>query len=90
MAHEQSPQEGSKVRETYSKMMRLLEYYILICFVMIMILPLFDYPWVAPITRFFYFTGFPLLLMLLIISLFKDGLLNYLEKKYANNNARKS
>ncbi len=89
MTQERSPQEDSKVREMYSKIMRLFEYYILLCFVMIMILPLMDYQWVAPVTRFFYFTGFPLLLVLLIVSLFKDVLLDFLEKKYTNH-SRKS
>ena len=77
------------VRELYRRIMRFFEYYILFCFVMIMILPLFDYSWVPPVTRFFYFTGFPLLLFLLIVSLFKDSLLDFLEKKYSSTNTTK-
>jgi len=47
------------------------------------------YSWVPPVTRFFYFTGFPLLLFLLIVSLFKDSLLDFLEKKYSSTNTSK-
>ena len=87
METHQPETERTKVKTMYNKIMRIFEYYILFCFVMIMILPLFNYPWVAPVTRFFYFTGFPLLILLLIVSLFKDSLLEFLEKKSASSNS---
>ena len=70
------------MHQYYHKISRILEYYILFCFIMIMILPLFDYNWVPPVVRFIYFTGFPLLLLLLIVSLFKEPLLNFLAGRY--------
>ncbi len=87
MENSSSKRGESKVREFYRRTMRFFEYYILFCFVMIMTLPLLNYSWVPAVTRFFYFTGFPLLIVLLIVSLFKDSLLDFLEKRYSNANS---
>ncbi len=86
MKKKRPKKEESIVHHYYHKISRILEYYILFCFVMIMILPLFDYGWVAPVVRFIYFTGFPLLLLLLVVSLFKEPLLNVLANRYATSN----
>ena len=80
---EEKRKKESVVYQYYRKISRIVEYYILFCFIVIMILPLFNYSWVPPVVRIIYFTGFPLLLIMLIVSLFKDSLLHFLEKRFA-------
>ncbi|RMF59045.1 MAG: hypothetical protein D6748_07320 [Calditrichaeota bacterium] len=66
----------------YKRIVRFVEYYIFFCFVLITVIPLLEYSWVQPFTRFIYFTGFPLLLLLLIVSLVRDPLIEFLKRKY--------
>lgn len=60
--------------------MRIAEYYVLACFVLITFIPLLNYSWVQGFTKFIYMTGFPLLLLLFLVSLVKDPLLNLISK----------
>lgn len=66
----------------YRRVTRIIEYYILLCFVLITTIPLLDYWWVPGFVKFIYFTGFPLLLLLLIVSLVKDALLEGLKRLF--------
>ncbi|HFE65032.1 hypothetical protein B1H10_02840 [candidate division KSB1 bacterium 4484_188] len=76
---EQNPKR-IMVEEYYKKIMRVIEYYVLFCFIIITFVPLLEYSWVPGFIKFIYMTGFPLLLLLLIISLVKEPLLNYLTR----------
>ncbi len=71
------------VEAHYKKITRIVEYYIFISFIIIaIILPfLMDYSWIDPVIRIIYFTAFPLLLLLLIVSLVKDALLQFLKRR---------
>lgn len=60
------------VERYYKKIMRILEYYVLICFILITFVPLLDFSWVQGFIKFVYLTGFPLLIIIFIISLLKD------------------
>lgn len=60
------------VERYYKKIMRILEYYVLICFILITFVPLLDFNWVPGFIKFVYLTGFPLLIIIFIISLLKD------------------
>lgn len=71
-------QKRMMVEEYYKKIMRVVEYYVLFCFVIITFVPLLEYGWVPGFIKFIYMTGFPLLLLLLIVSLVKESLLNYI------------
>ncbi|GAB4363269.1 MAG: hypothetical protein Kow0042_00990 [Calditrichia bacterium] len=68
----------------YKKAIRVVEYYVLICFILITFIPLLNYSWVPPFVKFIYLTGFPLLIMLFLVSLVKEPLLklitNLIEK----------
>ncbi len=75
------------VEQYYRKIMRVVEFYVMISFVIITIVPLLDYSWVPPFIKFVYFTGFPLLILLFIISLFKDSLLDFLARRLSSKNA---
>ncbi len=69
----------------YKKVMRFLEYYVLLCFILITFIPLLDFSWIPGFVKFIYFTGFPLLILIFIISLFKEPFLKmiagFLRKK---------
>lgn len=68
------------VENYYKKIMRILEYYVLVCFIMITIIPLLNFSWVQPFVKFVYLTGFPLLILIFIISLFKDPVIAFVLK----------
>ena len=61
-----------KVEFYYKKIMRILEYYVLLCFILVTFVPLLHFSWIPGFVKLVYFTGFPLLLIIFIISLFKD------------------
>lgn len=70
---EEKKSENEKMVEFYYKrIMRILEYYVLLCFIMITIIPLLNFSWVPAFIKMVYFTGFPLLILIFIISLFKE------------------
>lgn len=79
---ERSP---SMIEMYYQRITRIAEYYIFLCFIIITIVPLFEYSWVPPFIRFIYFTGFPLLVLLLLVSIVKDALLDMLKNRFENN-----
>jgi hypothetical protein len=64
----------------YKKIMRILEYYVLCCFILITFVPLLNFSWVQAFTKFIYLTGFPLLIIIFIISLFKEAFQNLIVK----------
>jgi hypothetical protein len=71
--------EERKLVETYyKKTMRMLEYYVLGCFVLITFVPLLNFSWIPAFVKLVYFTGFPLLILIFIISLFKEPVQNLL------------
>lgn len=72
----------SMLDKTYTKITRIMEAYIILCFLLVTVVPLFEYDWVAPFIRFIYFTGFPMLLILIFASLVKDNILDNLKRKY--------
>lgn len=71
--------EGKTMAELlYKKVMRIVEYYVLLCFILITFIPLLNYSWVPAFTKFIYMTGFPLLILLFLVSLVKEPLLKLL------------
>lgn len=64
----------------YKRIMRILEYYVLMCFILVTFIPLLNFSWVPVFVRLIYFTGFPLLIIIFIISIFKDPIQNMLAK----------
>ncbi len=66
------------VDEYYKKAMRAVEYYVLLCFILITFIPLLNFSWVQGFIRFIYLTGFPLLIILFVVSMFKDSLINFI------------
>ena len=56
----------------YKRIMRILEYYVLLCFILVTFIPLLHFSWIPGFVKLVYFTGFPLLILIFIISLFKD------------------
>ncbi len=82
--HHSQTQQQQKIREKilqyYKVVSRVVEYYVVLCFILISFVPLLNYSWVPSFTRFIYFTGFPLLIILLIVSSIKDSFINFLVK----------
>jgi len=70
----------SMVETYYKNISKIVEYYVILCFVLITFVPLLNYSWVAPFVHFIYYTGFPLLLLLLLFSLIKESFLNWLSR----------
>ena len=62
----------------YKKAMRIIEFYVLICFILITFVPLLNYSWVPGFTKFIYLTGFPLLILVFTVSLIKEPFLKLL------------
>lgn len=62
----------------YKKIMRILEYYVLGCFILITFVPLLNFFWIPGFIKLVYFTGFPLLILIFIVSLFKEPVQNVL------------
>lgn len=73
-----SSEERKLVETYYKKTMRILEYYVLGCFILITFVPLLNFNWIPVFVKLVYFTGFPLLLIIFIISLFKEPVQNIL------------
>jgi hypothetical protein len=70
--------ERKMVEAYYKKTMRMLEYYVLGCFVLITFIPLLNFSWIPVFVKLIYFTGFPLLILIFVISLFKEPVQNLL------------
>lgn len=70
----------------YRRAVRIAEYYIFLCFILIaLILPfLLKYSWVDRYVKFVYFTAFPLLIILLIVSIFRDPVIDLLKRLFEN------
>ncbi len=77
-------EKPTKVELYYKRFVRFVEYYILLCFVIITIFPLLEYSWIPGFIRVVYLTGFPLLIIVVLISLFKEPLLDALNKRSGN------
>ena len=71
-------EERKLVEIYYKKTMRILEYYVLGCFILITFIPLLNFSWIPVFVKMVYFTGFPLLLFIFIISIFKEPVQNLL------------
>jgi len=71
-------EERKEVEKYYKKIMRILEYYVLACFIMVTFVPLLNFSWVPGFVKLVYFTGFPLLIFIFVISLFKEPIQNLL------------
>lgn len=69
----------------YKRITRYVEYYIFLCFIIITIFPLLEYSWIPGFIKFIYFTGFPLLLLLLIVTLTKDALVDILKRRFESS-----
>ncbi|GAB4340542.1 MAG: hypothetical protein Kow0037_26480 [Calditrichia bacterium] len=65
----------------YKKTVRIIEYYVLICFILITFVPLLNFGWVQGFTSFIYFTGFPLLLLLFFGSMVKEPILRLIANR---------
>lgn len=65
----------------YKKITRIVEYYVIACFIIITVFPLLEYSWIPGFIKFVYFTGFPLLILLILISMVKDPLLNLMKNR---------
>jgi hypothetical protein len=74
-----SKNEKSAVDIYYKKISRFTEYYVITCFFIITIFPLFEYSWIPGFIKFIYFTGFPLLILLILVSMVKEPFLNFLK-----------
>jgi hypothetical protein len=72
-------EEQSVVDIYYKKITRIVEYYVIACFIVITIFPLFEYSWIPGFIKFIYFTGFPLLVLLILISMVKEPFLNFIK-----------
>lgn len=81
-------EEPSKVEIYYRKTTRAVEYYVIICFIVITIFPLFEFSWIPAFIKFIYFTGFPLLILLILISLVKDPFLSFIERFVSSETGR--
>lgn len=77
-------EEPSVVDLYYKKVTRIVEYYVILCFIVITIFPLFEFGWIPAFIKVIYFTGFPLLILLILISLVKDPFLNFI-KRFASS-----
>jgi hypothetical protein len=69
---EEKSQTQKTVETHYKKVMRVLEYYVLACFILVTFVPLLNFGWTQGFVKFIYFTGFPLLILIFIIGLFKN------------------
>ena len=83
---EKTERPNSMVETYYKRVVRIAEYYIFLCFILIaVLLPfLLEFSWVDRYVKFIYFTAFPLLVILLIVSLFKEIVLDVLKRRFEN------
>jgi hypothetical protein len=74
----------SMVEMYYKRIVRIAEYYIFLCFIIIaIVLPfMLEYDWVDSYIKFIYFTAFPLLIILLVVSLIKEPFLTILKNRF--------
>lgn len=79
MSDNNNQEEQSVVDIYYKKITRIVEYYVIACFIVITIFPLFEFSWIPGFIKFIYFTGFPLLVLLILISMVKDPFLNFIK-----------
>ena len=79
-AEEQKSETALMVENYYKRIMRILEYYVLVCFILVTFVPLLNYEWIPGLVKIVYFTGFPLLVLIFLISLFKDPILDMITK----------
>lgn len=81
---EKSERPVSMVETYYKRIVRAAEYYIFTCFLLIaVVLPfLVEKSWVDGYIKIIYFTAFPLLVILLLASLFKEPLLALLKRLF--------
>ena len=79
MSDNNNQEEQSVVDIYYKKITRIVEYYVIACFIVITIFPLFEYGWIPGFIKFIYFTGFPLLILLILISMVKEPFLNFIK-----------
>jgi hypothetical protein len=70
----ENPEKKALVEKYYRKVMRFLEYYVLLCFILVTFVPLLNFNWVPVFIKLIYFTGFPLLILIFMISIFKESL----------------
>ena len=77
---EEKDETQEMVENYYKRVMRILEYYVLACFILVTFVPLLDFGWTQGFVRFIYFTGFPLLILIFIIGLFKNPIQEMLRK----------
>ncbi len=74
-------EETRKMVETYyKKIMRIVEYYVLLSFILITFVPLLNFSWVQSFIYFIFFTGFPLLILLFVVSMVKEPVLSFFTK----------
>lgn len=83
---ENDERSSSMVEMYYRRVVRVAEYYIFLCFILIaLILPfLLKYSWVDKYVKFVYFTAFPLLVILLIVSIFREPVIDLLKRFFEN------
>lgn len=83
---EKNERPVSMVEAYYKRVIRAAEYYIFACFILIaVVLPfLVEKSWVDGYIKFIYFTAFPLLVILLLVSLFKEPLVVLLERLFGS------
>jgi hypothetical protein len=72
LTNEDKDETRVMVETYYKKIMRILEYYVLACFIMVTFVPLLNFGWIQGFVRLIYFTGFPLLILIFIIGLLKN------------------
>ncbi len=73
--------EGKTMAElVYRKVIRVVEYYVLLSFILITFVPLLNFSWVPAFTKFIYMTGFPLLILLFLVGMVKEPILKFLSK----------
>ena len=82
MKNEKQERPPSMVDVYYKRVTRIIEYYIFLCFILITVFPLLEYSWIPGFIRFVYFTGFPLLILLLFVSMIKDTFLGMLKRRF--------
>jgi len=78
------------VETIYKRVLRISEVYIFACFLLITFVPLLQFSWVQEVVYFIYFTGFSLLIILLLTSFMKDAILDMLKQRFEPGRQRPS
>ena len=84
MSKETSEPKPSRAEIIYTRITRISEAYIFLCFILIAVIPLLEYSWVPGFVKFIYFTGFPLLIILLLASLVRESIIKLLSLKFGS------